>query len=54
MYMHKQTGTSDCNLFAIVAKTCLYLMETYNCGIIDLDDSTISHSEHSTASGKNQ
>ena len=22
-YLHKQTGTSDCALFAIVAKTCL-------------------------------
>ena len=25
MYMHKQTGTSDCTLFAIVAVTCLLL-----------------------------
>ena len=61
MYLHKQTGTSDRVLFAIVAKTCLLFDGDPTTVVLDqkelclhfikiLDrnkqDSTVPHTEH--------
>ena len=35
MYVHKQTGTSDCALFAIVEVTCLLLDRDLTTIVLD-------------------